>query len=141
MKRRCVARNPKTLGPQPVDIRLCKEVEVEHAKSQRQYAHTFHRKNVICVCSAIKTLPDTWALAILLHEMGHLLAGPRGSERAANDAAYRASGIRIRYKDGPYGNQLEWIDSSQKSKVRAFLTTGDRQRRSQSSRSYAGGNA
>jgi len=129
MRRRCIARNPTGLDPRPVDIRLCKAADAEHVKSQRQYAHVFHRKNVICICSAMRTLPDTWALAILLHEVGHLLAGPRGSEAAANDAVFHASGLRVRYKDGPYGEQLEWINPRLKANARAFLSTGDRQRK------------
>jgi hypothetical protein len=114
-------KNPQTVTTIPLSIKVCREADLEHEKSARQYAHVFHHKNVICVAHAFEKLPDCWALAILLHEVGHLLAGYRGNEAAANVAVTDASGVPIIYRDGPYGQQLEYIEPSLKSQAREFL--------------------
>lgn len=93
----------------------------EHRDSKRQYAHVFHRSNVICVSKGFFSLPETHQLALLLHEAGHVLAGQRGSEADANRAAYEASGVRIYYKDSKYGPELEWIEPAEKGRAREFL--------------------
>ena len=87
----------------------CPQANQEHQDSQRQYAHVFHRDGTICIAKAFWQLPERLRLAILLHEAGHLLAGPRGGELAANRAAERYSGIPIEYQDCRYGEELESI--------------------------------
>lgn len=57
-------------------------------------------------------LPNIHRYALLLHEIGHLLAGPNKGEAAADKAAYDYSGIHIRYRNSKYGKMLETIDSS-----------------------------
>lgn len=98
-------RNP------PISIIHCELADREHGRSRRQYAHTYHYGNeVICVSRHLHQLPDEHRLAILLHEIGHILAGPEGSEEDADAAAEADSGIPIYYIDSPYGAQLEYID-------------------------------
>lgn len=93
-------------------IELCPLADKEHQESLRQYAHVFHRSGVICVSKAFESLPKRLQIALLLHESGHILAGSKGSEGAANRAAKDYSGVKIWYKDQmPYGDQLEWIRS------------------------------
>jgi len=122
---KCIHRNPAPPDPaKPVAVKHCELAEKDHREEFRVYAHTFHRKNVICVCSAFNSLPDTWRLAILLHEVGHLLAGQRASEASANEAVRKVSGIRITYKTGPYGDGLEWIAPNKKRRAREFLGSG-----------------
>jgi hypothetical protein len=124
---RCVVKNPKLPSGtvRHYDVKLCPLANAEHAKRQRQYAHTFHHKNEICIANAFNDLPQTWQFAILLHEVGHLLAGPNASEGAANKAIEKETGIPIKYKDGPYGEQLEWIPAKYKSAAKAFLFGGE----------------
>jgi hypothetical protein len=102
-------------------IRVCKIANEDHAESVRVYAHTFHRKNVICVADAFWDLPEIYQVAILLHEVGHLLAGQRASEDAANKAVKKASGVTIWHKDTRYGEELEWISPSNKKRAKEFL--------------------
>jgi len=90
-------------------VEECAQANQEHRDSQRQYAHVFHRDQVICIAHAFWQLPERLRLAILLHEAGHLIAGPRGGELAANRAAERYSGIPIEYQDCRWGAQLESI--------------------------------
>ena len=68
-------------------VEHCSLADKEHQESGRQYAHVFHRNGAICVSSAFESLPTRLKIAILLHETGHLLAGPRGGEDAANRSA------------------------------------------------------
>jgi len=100
----------------------CPLADREHAASLRQYAHVFHRTNVICIASAFAGLPETHQLGIALHEVGHVLAGERASERAATRAVERESGIRIEYLDSSsHGDALEWIAVRDKRQAIAFL--------------------
>jgi hypothetical protein len=87
-----------TKGGRVIKIVPCNGVEKDHAEDIRAYAHVFHLKDIkVCVAAAFWALPENIRLAILLHEMGHLLAGPRGSEVAANKAVKQASGISCPY--------------------------------------------
>lgn len=92
-----------------LSVETCSQADTEHKNSQRQYAHTFHRQGVICVSKAFWQLPERTRIAILLHEAGHILAGQRAGEVAANNAAERYSGVAIEYRDSPHGQELEWI--------------------------------
>ena len=58
---------------------------------------------------------------ILLHEVGHVLAGQRASEKRANETILKASGIRVRYRDSHYGSRLEWIRTKDKADAEEFL--------------------
>jgi len=103
------------------EVRTCPIAVREHQRSCRQYAHVFHRKNVICVTKAFFKLPQQTRLALLLHEVGHLLVGDRPSEDAANRAVKRYSGVTIWYKDQPQGENLEWIRREDIQKAKKAL--------------------
>jgi hypothetical protein len=102
-------------------VQHCTSADREHAASCRQYAHVFHRRGVICIARAFHRLPETNRLALLLHECGHLLAGPRGGEDAANNAITRHTGIPVYYRDGPNGRELEWIPPKDVPRARRAL--------------------
>ena len=87
--------------------RHCGEVERDHARDRRSYAHTYHYPNTICLCDAFWDLPRDYQDGLLMHEAGHLLAGYGGTEEAANRAAEAVFGGRIEYADSPYGERLE----------------------------------
>jgi hypothetical protein len=87
--------------------RNCREVEAEHRRNQRSYAHTYHYPNTVCLADAFWDLPKDHQEGLLLHEAGHLLAGPSGTEEDANQAAEEVFGGRIEYVDSPYGEDLE----------------------------------
>lgn len=90
-----------------VKICFCGLADREHTRSKRQYAHTYHKRNVICFAQAANDLTEAQYWAILAHEVGHLLVGFEGSERDANTAANRFFGVRIFYRDSPQGKHLE----------------------------------
>lgn len=102
-------------------VEECAQANQEHHDCQRQYAHVFHKDGVICVAHAFWTLPERLRLAILLHEAGHILAGPRGGEVAANRAAERYSGVPIAYRDCRFGTELEWIDPKHVNQAKIAL--------------------
>jgi hypothetical protein len=91
----------------PIKWRLCRDAEQEHRKDERQYAHTFHYANTICVCRAFWDLPKSYRDGVLLHEIGHLLVGPEGTEQEATRAAEDVFKARIDYVDSPYGRSVE----------------------------------
>ena len=86
--------------------RNCAEVEREHRRDQRSYAHTYHYPGMVCLAKAFWKLPKSYQNGLLLHEAGHLLVGRRGTEEDANRAAERVFGGRIEYVDSPYGDDL-----------------------------------
>lgn len=98
--------------------RNCEEVEREHQKDIRQYAHTYHYPGVICVCAAFWELPKKYRDGILLHEIGHLIVGPRGSEAEATAAAEAFFGAEIRYVDSAYGRELERLSNMARARLR-----------------------
>ena len=90
-----------------VRYRHCLQAEDDHIYDRRIYAHTFHKPNIICTCKALWKLPRKHRDVILLHEVGHLLAGPKGNERDANREIEKLTGVKIRYVDSLYGDDLE----------------------------------
>lgn len=102
-------------------VEICPVANTEHERSGRQYAHVFCRRDKICVSSAFGDLPETHKLGILLHEVGHVLAGQRASEKRSNETILKASGIRVRYRDSRYGSRLEWIRTKDKADAEEFL--------------------
>jgi hypothetical protein len=99
-------------------LQSCPLVEREHRESRRQYAHVFHIENQVCCARAIADLPEKYRLGILMHELGHIMAGQRGSEDAANSAVFRETGIRIYYGGN---SDLEFIDRRDFDKAREIL--------------------
>ena len=90
--------------------RFCREAEEDHQRAQRQYAHTYHYRDTICLCRAFWALPKAYRDGVILHEIGHLLVGPKGSESEATKAAEEFFNARIHYVDSPYGEQLERLN-------------------------------
>lgn len=94
-----------------IQWRFCRAAEHEHKRSPRQYAHTFHYRNTICTSHALWKLPKRHRDAILLHEIGHLLAGKDATEAEANRAIRERTGQEILYIDSAYGDDLESLDA------------------------------
>lgn len=92
-----------------VKWRHCAIAERDHRKDVRNYAHTFHFPQTICFAKAFWKLPREYRDGILLHEIGHLLAGPQGSESDANEAVFDWIGARIEYVNSAHGRRLERV--------------------------------
>ena len=108
----------KAASFQPFAIKVCPEADRDHAESLRQYRHVGpHGDNVICVAEAFLDLPRDHRDGLIGHEIGHLIAYPDGAEAAADAAFKTLSGITIRYKDGPYGECLQWITAEDSKKL------------------------
>lgn len=96
-------------------VRYCAIAERDHERSLRQYAHTLHRDGVICVCRAFWDLPVNYFFGVLAHEIGHIFAeraGLTSTEDEADEVVWLMYEIHIKYKDGPFGKQLEWISNA-----------------------------
>jgi hypothetical protein len=113
----------KNRGSKTYRVEICPSAETEHLKAQRQYAHVFHHPGVICISPSISRLPEENRVAIILHEIGHILAGQRATEKAANAAVLEASGVEIQYHDGEGGKNLEWIAPNDIAKASRFMST------------------
>lgn len=94
-----------------VRIATCPEAEAEHLTSPRQFAHTFcqGRTGIICVTLQIEELPAQYIRGLLWHEFGHLIAGPKGSEKEADEAIFAYFGVRIMYDDTE-GLNLQYVE-------------------------------
>lgn len=94
-------------------IVTCPVAEKDHALSVRQYAHTMHRPQTICVAEAFWALPERHFFALLAHELGHVLAAEAGlesTEKEADQAAEKYFGIKILYKETRYGHRLQTLE-------------------------------
>lgn len=91
-------------------IRICDLANKEHEDSLRQYAHTFHRSDYICLATEFFELPIDYAMGILAHEVGHLLSGSNSSELEADHAVMRKLGVTIHYMDSKFGDSLQTLD-------------------------------
>lgn len=89
-------------------LKICEQANKEHAKSKRQYAHVFHKKNTICIADAFYDLPTKHRIGIQLHEIGHLLS-PDSGEFGADLAIKKYYNIEIKYKDSQYGKRLQYV--------------------------------
>ncbi len=79
-----------------IKIRHCREVDTDHKRSCRQYAHTYHYKNTICVADAFYDLPVSYQLGLVAHEIGHILVGKvTHKEQEADKKANMFFGIKI----------------------------------------------
>lgn len=106
---------------QKIRIKWCKLAEDEHEWEKRFYCHTFHKENTICACRDFLhcNLHPQYFWGILLHEVGHLLAGKNANEKDANKAVLKHFRIRIRYeKETPWGDNLEYISDSKIEEAR-----------------------
>lgn len=91
-------------------VRRCRAADEDQKLSDRQYAHTFHYSKVICIAGAWIALPINHEMAVIAHEVGHLLAGKADhTEKEADRIANKFFGIRIRYIDTIYGDHLQHL--------------------------------
>ena len=88
-------------------IEHCKIADKHHKQDKRNYAHTYHYADTICIAKAFNRLPDNFKWGIILHELGHLAGAHKEPE--ADKLAYELYGIRIYRVDSKYGNCLETI--------------------------------
>lgn len=104
-------------------VRHCKEADKEHSKSLRQYAHTYHIKDQVCVANAFKMLPLEIQMGLIAHEVGHLLAGHTDhTEEEANRLANKFFDIHMHYRDfSMFGEDLEYLSRKDSEKVREWL--------------------
>lgn len=66
------------------DVRAehCDECDESHAKKWRQFAHTAHRKDVVCFASdAEREMTDLEILGMGAHELGHIIGDRIGLPR------------------------------------------------------------
>lgn len=88
-------------------VKICRKVNEEHKNNCRQYAHTYHYSNTICLARAFYDLPNYHKIGIILHELGHL-AGARG-ENEADIIVGQLFGIAIDRIDSEWGDNLEAV--------------------------------
>jgi hypothetical protein len=69
----------------------------------------FHYPETICVADAFWILPRRHQDGILLHEFGHLLAGPEASEESADAAVEAVTGAKVDFLNSRYGFMLETL--------------------------------
>lgn len=75
----------------------------------------------MCLAYEFADLPERFRLGLLMHELGHILAGPSKGEKAANDAIRNYSGVKIHYGPSKYGENLEYISKSDFFRARHTL--------------------
>ena len=73
----------------------------------RAYAHVGHRKNTICVGHGFFDLPGNYQLALIFHEIGHII-GDTDDEKTADKIVYDLFGVTICYDDE---NELQHLDT------------------------------
>jgi len=93
-------------------VRHCKEADKEHNYSCRQYAHTYHYNNIICVAKEWFNLPLKNQMGLIAHEVGHLLVNKKHhKEQEADRQANKFFGIKVRYKTFRYGRRLQYLNN------------------------------
>lgn len=100
-----------------IRLRHCPSAEIDHKVYLRQYLHVGHKEgDVVCYAREFFDLPYTHFMALIAHEVGHLLGGM--SEKEANKLAENYFGIKIYYQDTIFwGKNLEWISLEDVEKV------------------------
>lgn len=103
-------------------LEICSRAKQEHDESGRQFAHVFHRPNVVCVAPEIFELPGAYVSGILIHELGHVaLACLPHSEAQADRMATIISGIEVQRRDYRKLKNLEFVRPADLGKARRFL--------------------
>ena len=88
-------------------VKVCREADAEHRKSIRQYAHTMHYPNTICIADAFYDLPEKHKIGIVLHELGHLMGAE--AEDDADNIIWEVFQIKLYRKHSRYGRNLETV--------------------------------
>ena len=88
----------------------CPELKRDHAARPRIFAHAFHKqKQSVCLHPDFRRLPLAKRAGILIHEIGHVCAGPGdAAEVRADDWVREHLGIEIRYDPT---DTLEFLDT------------------------------
>jgi len=104
-----------------IKLRGCKIVEEKHKKNLRSYLHVGHYKgNVICYAKEFFELPFNHRMALLAHEVGHILGAK--DEDQADTLAEEYFGIKMYYQDTvTWGKDLEWVTEKDAIKVKRIL--------------------
>ena len=76
------------LGSPPIPWRMCWRSDQENGESSRQYMHTWcGRFDGVCVAKATRRLPLENLIALIAHEVSHLINGyGPGDEREEHEA-------------------------------------------------------
>lgn len=83
-----------------VSWRWCREADAEHTESPRQYMHTWHDGwDGICVARAATELPIQNLVALVAHEVGHLIMGDRPGELEADRIGGEIVGGLVKYDE------------------------------------------
>ncbi len=109
-----------------VRLRGCRDADSDHVRSRRQYAHTGHYKDTICLASTFLSLPLSHQAGLFAHEIGHIIMMKRRkdhNEPDADKAAERFLGVTIRYATTtPWGEDLQYLNREDTKKLfRAIL--------------------
>ena len=105
-----------------IKLRKCSQADDEHRLSKRQYSHSFHYPNTICICKRFDKLPEGHRYAIITHEVGHQLGGRNETEKGADKRANQYFGIGIKYVDSSkWGYQLEWVSKREVKDIKEML--------------------
>ena len=75
---------------------FCAKADREHEESERQYMHTYCKRDAICVARAATELNREQLIALIAHEVAHVLMGDRPGEYEADRIGSKIVG-RIRY--------------------------------------------
>jgi hypothetical protein len=94
-----------------INVEICPLAQKEHDKSNRQYAHTLHIPNTICISEELLELPFGYVCGLILHEMGHLeLENETHTEKDADVIGGELAGVKIERRDtNTYGEDLEYV--------------------------------
>jgi len=119
-------------------ISICQIARDWHKKNSRYYAHVGHKNGKICVTDQFWKLPWNFKIAILLHEIGHLLS-PGKSEKVVNKTIEELLDIKIHYiPKTQFGNNLEWVNPEDGKIGYKFLSTFLDQKSMRRLRPFAG---
>lgn len=104
-----------------IKIRHCKEVNADHKRSCRQYAHTYHYKNTVCISESFWGLPVSYKLGLIAHEIGHILVGKiNHKEQEADKQANRFFGIKVLYRDSVHGKRLQYLNKKDRTVIEEY---------------------
>lgn len=91
-------------------LRFADHVSARHAKDPRAYAEVHAETADFAFAHEARELPDENRIALIAHEIGHVL-DPYATENGADRAAERALGIRIVYDPRWPGKGLQALES------------------------------
>lgn len=109
-----------------IKLRHCSEVDKEQTLSRRQYAHTNHYDNTICVADAFWDLPMKFQVGLLAHELGHIIMLEKRQthyEPDADKAAKQYLGVTVQYvAHTPWGEDLQYLNKRDLTRFRSKVS-------------------